>query len=124
MTNDTLLAIPFFGLILGLYMSGQYYMALARHIMIANLRLDGGIRFRSDLSGFGFAMLMFTNLLLNLVTLGFAQPWTTIRKYRYLTQAIMIRPIADMAGFVDSQNRAGFSVFEEVSDIEGLSVDI
>ena len=123
-TQQALLAIPFFGLILGLYMSGQYYMALARHIMIANLRLDGGIRFRSDLSGFGFAMLMFTNLLLNLITLGFAQPWTTIRKYRYLTQAIMVRPIADMAGFIDSQNRAGFSVFEEVSDIEGLSVDI
>ena len=47
-----------------------------------------------------------------------------MRHYRFLTQAVEVRPIADMAGFVDKQAQAGFSVFEEVSDIEGLSIDI
>ena len=69
-------------------------------------------------------MLMVSNLLINLISLGFAQPYTVVRKYRFLTQAIEVRPIADMAGFVDTQAKAGFSVFEEASDIEGLSIDL
>ncbi|MGC6517924.1 MAG: YjgN family protein [Candidatus Puniceispirillaceae bacterium] len=118
------LALPFIGIAFALFMSGQYYFALVRHVMVNHLRLQGGIRFRSQLSGFKFAMLMLSNLLINIISLGFAHPYTIIRRYRYLVQAIEIRPIADMAGFVDTQTKAGFSVFEEASDIEGLSIDI
>ena len=46
-----------------------------------------------------------------------------MRKYRFLTNAIEVRPIADMAGFVDTQAKAGF-LSEEASDIEGLSIDL
>ena len=122
--QKALLALPFIGIGFGLFLSAQYYFALVRHVMINNLRLQGGIRFRSGLSAFKFAMLIFSNLLLNIVTLGFAQPYTTVRRYRYLAQSIEIRPIANMAGFIDSQVKSGFSVFEEASDIEGLSIDI
>ena len=122
--QKALLALPFLGIGFGLFLSGQYYFALVRHVMINNLRLQGGIRFRSSLSGFKFAMLMVSNLILNIITLGFAQPYTVVRRYRYLAQSIEIRPIADMAGFIDSQVKSGFSVFEEASDIEGLSIDI
>ena len=122
--QKALFALPVVGVGFALFLSGQYYFALVRHIMIDNLRLQGGIRFRSQLSGFKFAMLMVSNLLINLISLGFAQPYTVVRKYRFLTQAIEVRPIADMAGFVDTQAKAGFSVFEEASDIEGLSIDL
>lgn len=122
--QKALLALPFLGIGFGLFLSGQYYFALVRHVMINNLRLQGGIRFRSSLSGFKFAMLMVSNLILNIITLGFAQPYTVVRRYRYLAQSIEIRPIGDMAGFIDSQVKSGFSVFEEASDIEGLSIDI
>ena len=122
--QKALFALPVVGVGFALFLSGQYYFALVRHIMIDNLRLQGGIRFRSQLSGFKFAMLMVSNLLINLISLGFAQPYTVVRKYRFLTKAIEVRPIADMAGFVDTQTKAGFSVFEEASDIEGLSIDL
>ena len=122
--QKALFALPVVGVGFALFLSGQYYFALVRHIMIDNLRLQGGIRFRSQLSGFKFAMLMVSNLLINLISLGFAQPYTVVRKYRFLTKAIEVRPIADMAGFVDTQAKAGFSVFEEASDIEGLSIDL
>ena len=122
--QKALFALPFAGIGFGLFLSAQYYFALVRHVMITNLRLQGGIRFRSSLSSFKFAMLMTSNLLLNIITLGFAQPYTVVRRYRYLAQSIEIRPIADMAGFVDNQVKSGFSVFEEASDIEGLSIDI
>ena len=69
-------------------------------------------------------MIMITNLFINIITIGFAYPYTIIRRYRYLVESIEIRPVADMAGFIDHQQKSGFSVFEEASDIEGLSIDI
>lgn len=123
-TEQILLALPFFAVGFALYLSGQFYFALVRHVMINHLRLSGGIRFQSQLSAFKYALVILTNLMLNIMTIGFAHPFTVIRHYRYLTEAIEVRPIADMAGFIDKQANAGFSVFEEVSDIEGLSIDI
>ena len=123
-TQQGALFLPLFGVILASYMAGSYYMALTRHIMVDLLRLAGGIRFRSSLSAFRFAMIIFTNLLLNIITLGFAQPYTAVRRYRYLVTSIEVRPIADMRGFIDHQQKSSSSIFEEASDIEGLSIDI
>ena len=122
--QQALLALPIIGSIFALFITGQYYLALARHVMISHLRLQGGIRFRSALSAFYFAWIMTSNLLLIIITLGLATPYAAIRRYRYLTESIEVRPIANMAGFVDNQVKSGFSVFEEASDIEGLSIDI
>lgn len=122
--QKALLALPLIAIGFAFYLSGQYYFALVRHVMINQLRLEGGIRVRSQLSAFKYAMVIISNLLINIITLGFAHPYTIVRRYRYLTQSIEVRPIANMAGFIDVQTNAGFSVFEEVSDIEGLSIDI
>ena len=122
--QQLMLVLPIVAAIFAFYMASSFYLALSRHIMVNNLRLHGGIRFRSKLSGFRFAMIMLTNLFINILTLGFAYPYTIIRRYRYLVESIEIRPIANMAGFIDHQQKSGFSVFEEASDIEGLSIDI
>ena len=122
--QQLMLILPIIAAVFAFYMASSFYLALSRHIMVNNLRLHGGIRFRSKLSGFRFAMIMVTNLFINIVTLGFAYPFTIIRRYRYLVESIEIRPIANMAGFIDHQQKSGFSVFEEASDIEGLSIDI
>ena len=122
--QQLMLVLPILAAIFAFYMASSFYLALSRHVMVNNLRLQGGIRFRSKLSGFRFAMIMVTNLFINILTLGFAYPYTLIRRYRYLVESIEIRPIANMAGFIDHQQKSGFSVFEEASDIEGLSIDI
>ena len=122
--KQAILAMPFIGIALAFYMAGGYYFGLVRHIMVDHLRLEGGIRLRSSLSAFKYAMVIISNLIINVITLGFAHPYTVVRHYRYLTQAIEIRPIANMAGFIDNQTKAGFSVFEEVADIEGLSIEL
>lgn len=122
--QQIMLILPIIAAGFAFYMASSFYMALSRHVMVNNLRLTGGIRFRSKLSAFRFAMIMITNLFINIITIGFAYPYTIVRRYRYLVESIEIRPIADMAGFIDHQHKSGFSVFEEASDIEGLSIDI
>ena len=122
--QKALLILPLIAIGFAFYLSGQYYFALVRHVMINALTLEGGIRVRSTLSAFKYAMVIISNLLVNIITLGFAHPYTIVRRYRYLTRSIEVRPIANMTGFIDAQTKAGFSVFEEVADIEGLSIDI
>lgn len=112
---------------LGLYflftITVSYYQALTRNIMVNTLRLQGGIRFRSTLSGFVLAWIMLSNLFFVVVSLGLLLPWTQVRRYRYLTQRTEVRPIGDLQGFVDRQAKAGSSVGDAVGEAGGLEIN-
>ncbi|NBR02436.1 MAG: DUF898 domain-containing protein [Alphaproteobacteria bacterium] len=101
---------------------GGYYRALTRNIMVNALRLQGGVRFRSRVSGPGLAWIAVSNLVLCVVTLGLLVPWAQVRQYRYLTRNTEIRPVADMQGFLDRQIQAGSSIGDAVGEAGGLEI--
>ena len=103
-------------------LTGSYYQALTRNIMLDGLRLRGGIRFRSKMSGFVLGWIILSNLFLVVISLGLLQPWAQVRRYRYLTETIEIRPIAEMRGFIDRQLKAGGSVGDAVGEAGGLEI--
>ena len=103
--------------------TGGYYRALTRNIIIGSLRLQGGVRFRSHVSGIGLAWIILSNLVLSVATLGLLMPWAQVRQYRYLTSNTEIRPIADMQSFVDRQSRAGSSIGDAVGEAGGLEIN-
>ena len=115
-------AIPVVLLFLFIITAG-YYRALTRNIIVASLRLQGGIRFRSHVSGIGLAWIIVSNLILTVATLGLLMPWAQVRQYRYLTANTKIRPIADMQSFVDRQTRAGSSIGDAVGEAGGLEIN-
>ena len=90
--------------------------------MVNALRLQGGVRFRSEVSGLVLAWVMVSNLILVVLTLGLLQPWTQVRQYRYLTENTEIRPTADMKGFIDKQLRAGGSVGDAVGEATSMEI--
>ena len=102
--------------------TGSYYRALTRNIMTNALRLQGGVRFRSNVSGFVLAWIMISNLFIVVLTLGLLQPWTQVRQYRYLTDQTEIRPVSDMNGYIDKQLRAGGSVGDAVGEAGNLEI--
>jgi len=114
-------AIPVFLFFLFM-LTGSYYQALTRNIMVDGLRLRGGIRFRSNLSGFVLGWIILSNLFLVVISLGLLQPWAQVRRYRYLTETIEIRPIAEMRGFIDRQLKAGGSVGDAVGEAGDLEI--
>jgi uncharacterized membrane protein YjgN (DUF898 family) len=103
-------------------MTASYYHALTRNIMINGLRLRGGIRFRSNMSGLVLGWIMVTNLFLIVISLGLLHPWAQVRRYRYLTETVEIRPINEMRGFIDRQLKAGGSVGDAVGEAGGLEI--
>ena len=105
-----------------LMITGGYYRALTRNIMVNALRLQGGVRFRSDVSGMVLALIMVSNLFLVILSLGLLQPWTQVRQYRYLTEQTEIRPVSDMRGFIDKQLRAGGSIGDAVGEAGNLEI--
>ena len=119
--SSLLYAVPVILLVLFM-ITGSYYQALTRNIMVDGLRLRGGIRFRSNMSGFVLGWIMLSNLFLVVISLGLLQPWAQVRRYRYLTQTIEIRPIAEMRGFIDRQLKAGGSVGDAVGEAGGLEI--
>lgn len=102
--------------------TGSYYRALTRNIMLNAMRLQGGVRFRSNVSGFVLAWIMLSNLFIVVLTLGLLQPWTQVRQYRYLTEQTEVRPVSDMKGYIDKQLRAGGSLGDAVGEAGNLEI--
>ena len=98
-----------------------YYRALTRNIMVGALRLDGGVKFRSTISGSILAWITISNVVLTIVTVGLLWPWAQVRRYRYMTVSTEIRPINDLKGFIDKERAAGNALgdaFGEAGNID------
>lgn len=120
-TVDNMFEVAFFAsLLLSAYASSELFMALTRNIIINQLTLRPGHRFGCHLSGFRIMWIAVTNLLATVLSLGLLWPWTRVRRWRYLTGAMAVRPLGSLDQFIDSQHAAGVAVASEYADIEGF----
>ncbi|MDA7599619.1 YjgN family protein [Alphaproteobacteria bacterium] len=110
-----------FALVAMLLITTTYYRALTRNIMVGALRLDGGVKFRSTISGSILAWITISNIVLTIVTVGLLWPWAQVRRHRFMTESTEIRPINDLKGFIDKERAAGNAVgdaFGEAGNID------
>lgn len=114
-----LLAAP-----LAVHAAGELFMALTRNIVINRLVLYAGHHFDCNLSGAKILWISVTNALAVILSLGFLWPWAQVRRWRYLTHAMAIRPQGSLDQFIDSQHAAGVAVASEYADIEGYEVGL
>lgn len=120
-TVTILYLVPVLLFVIFLFVGG-FYRALTRNIMVNALRLQGGVRFRSQISGLALAWIIVSNLILSVITIGLLVPWAQVRQYRYLAQNTEIRPIADMQRFLDRQVQAGSSIGDAIGEAGGLEI--
>ncbi|WP_348721210.1 YjgN family protein [uncultured Candidatus Puniceispirillum sp.] len=104
------------------YATGAFYHALTRNIMINKLKLHGGIKFRSELSGTKLAWIIISNNLVTLLSLGLLWPWAQVRRYRYMVESTQLRPSQSIDNFIDTQSRAGHSIGDAASDAGGIEL--
>ena len=112
-------------IVVGLFlMTTTYYRAETRNLMVTGLRLDGDIRFRSEVSGLRLVVIVLQNTALIIVSMTLLLPWAHIRHYRYFTQNTYIRPYNDMTQFIDDEAAAGHSVGDAVSEAAGIEISL
>lgn len=120
--SSILIAVPVAFAVL-FFATATYYRAVTRNLMVGSLRLDGGVRFRSTLSGGMLAWIMITNTLLVIISMGLLWPWAQVRRYRYMTESTDIRPVNDLKGFIDKQLKSGHSVGDALGEAGGIGVE-
>jgi len=89
------IVLPLYFLIFSL--ASAIYGGIIRNHIYNNSEIEGVSTFRSSIRVIPYARLIMSNLLLILITLGLAYPWTRIRKSRFLASAteLQIQPAAD-----------------------------
>ncbi len=88
--------------------------------MVLNLAVNGtslgnSARLQSTLSPLMVCWILFSNLVLIVLTLGLFSPWAHVRHARYLAEHIVVHGPADTNQYIGSYARADSAVGEEVA---------
>lgn len=111
---------PFFVVLL-FTVATTYYRAAVRNAVLSATLIDGKHALKSNVSPWGYTWLVFSNLVLTILSLGLLRPWAAVREHRYLTQStgiVVDGDISDVAS--DISNSAGSAFSAEYLDIEGF----
>ncbi len=84
--------------------------------------LAGRYKFESTLSAASMIGLVFSNLLLTLVTLGLFYPWARVRMAKYLSANLVVTGSADAEGFTSELVAGQGAIGEEIANF--FDVDI
>lgn len=97
-----------------------FYAAGVRNIAYNGTTLDGIHRLKSNLSRLKYTVIIITNFLAIIVSIGLLRPWTAVRTWRYLTDNTSMDVSGSMDNFIAGQEESGNVVAGEYLDIEGI----
>lgn len=100
--------------------SGVFYAAGVRNIAYNGTTLDGVHKLKSNLSRLKYTIIIITNFLAIIVSIGLLRPWTAVRTWRYLADNTALEVNGSMDGFIAGQEDSGNVVAGEYLDIEGI----
>ncbi len=98
------------------------YVANIRNHIFANTELDDMARFESKVPPVGLGVLLFTNALAIVVTLGLAYPWAKIRKAAYLAEYTAIEVNGDMDTLFDALSQDSSVFAEEAAEVFDMDI--
>lgn len=110
------LLLIFIGLV-----SSAYLRAKLRNYRYQQTIVGDRVRVQSTVRTWPFAWLLFTNLLLVVVTVGFALPWTRVRVARFLAANTMVTSKGTLDGIVSVEEKRISSLGDELG--EAFDVD-
>lgn len=97
-----------------------FYAAGVRNIAYNGTTLDGVHKLKSSLSRLTYTIIIITNFLAIIVSIGLLRPWTAVRTWRYLADNTALEIHGSMDGFIAGQEESGNVVAGEYLDIEGI----
>ena len=119
--STQIIAFVFVALLFNIFVRA-FFVARVRNYTIGRLELEPNMVFSSNLRVMKLMSLYFTNLLLIIVTFGFAYPWAKIRLTHYLLQTIHLE--GALSTHVDNQRSSQSALGEELGDAFDIDLDI
>ncbi|MBN9545549.1 MAG: DUF898 domain-containing protein [Alphaproteobacteria bacterium] len=92
-----------------------YLGALTFNLALNNTRLGENVTFESHLSPVRMTWIVFSNILLTMISLGLLYPWARVRRARYMAECMTVVSPADAGDFQSMPMPAGNTIGEEVA---------
>ena len=127
--NINISTIIFPLLIMALYiafltMISAVYQSIIRNHIFNSSEFDDVASFKSDLKAVDYAVLLFTNALAIIFTLGMAYPWAKIRKARLLAKATEVTVYSGALAITDTAQEQQSSFAEEAANVFDIDISL
>jgi len=103
---------------------GAYQQSRTRNYVLNATSLDDRLTLSSTLKLFPFFWLLFSNLLITVLTLGLGYPWVKVRTARYFANNTNVYSEGSLDGFVSEQEEKQSSLMEELGDAFDTDFDL
>ncbi len=98
------------------YLYAMAYFAVKSHNLLYNSSMLSGHGFRASMAIKDYALIVITNTLATVVTLGFFHPFAQVRAYRYKISQLALVPGGNLDQFVAAEQEQVSALGDEMSD--------
>ena len=102
----------------------QFYTSIIRNHIYNNSEIENIASFNSTVTLGGLMILMSTNLLALICTLGLALPWVKIRNAVYYSQVTDVTVLAGADDVIADQNEGVSAIGDEISEVFDFDIGI
>ncbi|WP_415881907.1 YjgN family protein [Neptuniibacter sp. QD34_54] len=104
--------------------SKAYIQVNIRNYTLNQTSLDQVVSFESKMTVWGLFKLQAVNLLLMIVSLGFAKPWVDVRKARYSADSLIAEVEGDLGQYVSDQQAKQSALTDEMGEAFDVDSDL
>ncbi len=119
-----LIAVVYGVLFLLSFLLNAFIKTSIRNHVFARTKLDDIARLESTITTGKLFLLLFTNFLLLIFTLGLAYPWIKVRLARYFTENTNVAISGDLSQYVSEQQEKQSALGEEMGDVFDVDMDL
>ena len=109
---------------IALMSTGTVYAAFTRNAIYAGMILEFGHKFHSTISPVRLVMIVLTNTVAVILSVGLMLPWARVRLAKYLCEHTWIEPNGSLDEFVADLQQSPTAVGDAFMDIESIDVGI
>jgi uncharacterized membrane protein YjgN (DUF898 family) len=119
-----MLALTYVGLLFFMLLIMAFLITRQRTYIFENTMLDGKIGFKSTLRARDFAWVMVSNILLIIITLGFAIPWAKVRMARLTLENTHVDTSVGFDEYLSQKEQEQSSLGDQLGDAFDVDVGV
>lgn len=111
-------------ILLSFFVSIIVYKTWTRNLLLSNTVLDDQHHLESKIHIGRYLLIVLTNTLLAIITLGLMIPWGRIRLMKYVSSVTSLKTEGSLEGYSSNVQKTGGVISAEYMDIDGIDVGL